>query len=42
MAVLGLCCCTGLYPIVTSGDYPLVAVLGLLTAMSSLVAKPVL
>lgn len=42
MAVLSLCCCTGLYPVATSRDYPPVAVLRLLTAMSSLVAEQVL
>ena len=40
VAVLGLHCCVGIFPlVVASSGYFLVAVLGLLTAVASLVAE---
>ena len=39
MAVLGLCCCSGFSLVVESWGYRLVAVLGLLIAVASLVAE---
>ena len=39
LAVLGLCCCTWVSLVLASGDYSLVVVCRLLTAVASLVAK---
>ena len=39
LAVLGLCCCKGFSPVVASGDYSPVVVLGLLTVVAALVVE---
>ena len=39
MAVLGLCCCVGLFLVALSSGYCLVVLHGLLIAMASLVAE---
>ena len=39
LSVLGLHCCTGFSLVVVSGDYSLVAMCGLLTAVDSLVLE---